>query len=281
MLKSYVAGRLRAVAKIFAEEMVREMSRVGGVPVKVDTDATNQLNVRLDVVDVLTQLAAGPAKARLVEFYSMNHRWVAMLAERNRRTASATYDFIESEMNDAIFTLNQFTILESKRDAVDELSGEVLDLGVFKGNSTRALARLFPDKTIHGFDSFEGLPDDWSYVLKGTFGEIEGRLPDVPENVQLYKGWFEDTLPVWAEEHSDSSISLLRIDCDIYSSTKAIFDSLGHLVSPGTWLLFDELIGYRGWRDHEYKAFEEFLDSSKLEVEYVAYGLTYVLVRLS
>lgn len=67
-------------------------------------------------------------------------------------------------------------------------------------------ARIFPDQTIHGFDSFEGLPEDWSHVLKGAFGEIKGALPD---NVRLYKGWFEDTLPEWFKLHGDKPISLL------------------------------------------------------------------------
>lgn len=106
-------------------------------------------------------------------------------------------------------------------------------------------------------------------------------MPDLPENVRLYKGWFDETLPTRAEDHRESRITLLRIDCDIYSSTKAILDSVGHLITAGTWLLFDEMIGYRGRQNHEYKALREFLDSSEFAAEYVAQSLTYVLVRLS
>ena len=280
MFKAFIARRIRSVAKIVAEEIAQEMTRAGTLPLSTQSAANNQQPVKLDVADALAQLGSGPAKRRLNEFFAMNHRWVAMLAERNLRTARKTYDFIESEMNDAVFMLDQFKIVQSKRAAIIELDGEVLDLGVYKGGSTRALARIFPENIIHGFDSFEGLPDDWSHTIKGDFGDIQGELPEVPENVQLHKGWFDDTLPIWAEEHSHCRISLLRIDCDIYSSTKTIFRDLGHLVVPGTWLLFDELIGYRGWQDHEYKAFKEFLDSSKFDFEYIAYGLTYVLVRL-
>lgn len=274
MLKAFIARIIRSVARIFAEEVAREMS-------SIQAPATNQERVKLDVVDALAQLRSGSAKAELNEFFSMNHRWIAMLNERNLRTARDTYDFIESEMTDALFMLNQFKVVESKSDMIMELNGEVLDLGVYKGGSIRSLARIFPDKTIHGFDSFEGLSGDWSYVLKGAFGDVQGSLPEVPDNVCLYKGWFDDTLPQWASGHTGHRISLLRIDCDIYSSTKTVFDELGHLISPGTWILFDELIGYPGWRQHEYKAFEEFLDSSSFGVEYVAYGLTYALVRLS
>ena len=97
----------------------------------------------------------------------------------------------------------------------------------------------------------------------------------------LHKGWFDDTLPAWVAEHGDGPISLLRVDCDIYSSTKTIFDSVGHLLEPGTWVLFDELIGYRGWEHHEHRAFTEYLATRPdLEVRYEGYGLTYVMARL-
>ena len=281
MFKAFIARIIRRVARIFAEEVAREMERTSSAEPSIQAPTADQERVKLDVVDALAQLRSGSAKAELNEFFSMNHRWIAMLNERNLRTARDTYDFIESEMTDAIFMLNQFTVVQSKSDLIMELNGEVLDLGVYKGGSTRALARIFPDKTIHGFDSFEGLSGDWSYVLKGGFGDVQGSLPEVPGNVCLYKGWFDDTLPQWASEHTGHRISLLRIDCDIYSSTKTVFDELGHLISSGTWILFDELIGYPGWRQHEYKAFEEFLDSSSFGVEYVAYGLTYALIRLS
>jgi len=102
----------------------------------------------------------------------------------------------------------------------------------------------------------------------------------MPENVILYKGWFDETLPVWDKAQDERPISLLRVDCDIYSSTKTIFDTLGHRLKSGSWICFDELIGYYGWQDHEYKAFMEFIGQSGHSYDYVAYGLTYTLVRL-
>ena len=102
----------------------------------------------------------------------------------------------------------------------------------------------------------------------------------MPDNVVLYKGWFDETLPRWKASHCDRPISILRVDCDIYSSTKTIFDVLGDRLGSGSWLVFDELIGYRGWENHEFKAFMEFIDETGFDYTYVAYGLTYVIVRL-
>lgn len=237
-------------------------------------------HVRVDVVDMLHQLNTGAAKEELNHFFAWNHRWVALLSERNRRTAIDTYDFVDSEFGDALFHLDQFRSLSEHVDHVRESGDVVLDFGVYKGGSTRRLARMFPDLEIHGFDSFEGLPERWSHAFRGDFGDIKGALPEVPDNVTLHAGWFDETCPTWVAAHPDPQIGLLRIDCDIYSSTATIFESFGPFLKPGTLVLFDELIGYRGWRHHEYAALQEFLSLSELSVRYHAYGLTYVLVEL-
>lgn len=255
---------LRASVGVIADEWIKTTAKSPGT--KIDTES------------IIKDLGAGKMNAHLQHFYTWNHRFVAMLQEKNKRAAQSTYDFVDSEMQDAIFNANQMKVIESKRDSIMALGGNTLDLGVYKGSSTRVLARIFTNEIIHGFDSLEGLPEDWAHVLKGAFGDVKGLLPDMPDNVKLYKGWFDDTLPVWLNGHMDRPISLLRIDCDIYSSTKTIFDVLGDLVQPGTWIVFDELIGYRGWEAHEYKAFQEFLATRpNLSFEYVAFGLTYAI----
>ena len=236
--------------------------------------------VRIDAKTLIKELSSGELNQNWIHLFTWNHRWMALLAERNRRAAVETYDFIDKEMPNAVYTNSQMQVIRSRRDDITTQSGAILDLGVYKGGSTRSLASIFPDHTIHGFDSFEGLPEDWTHVLKGDFGDISGKLPDMPSNVKLYKGWFDDTLPVWLESHRDLPISLLRVDCDIYSSTKTIFEVLEPLITANTWIVFDELMGYRGWKEHEYKAFMEFIDRTGFDYEYVAYGLTYAIVQL-
>jgi hypothetical protein len=263
-----------SLGRKLAHGFVRELEQQGGLV----TSPPNRIKV--DAVDLIRQLGSSGANGELQFFFSMNHRWIANLSERNRRVARETHDFIEEHMGKAFFILNQFDYLSSKKELVESLGNDILDLGVYRGGSTRQLARIFPDKSIHGFDSFEGLPEDWSYTLAGSFRLERGFLPEIPDNVALYKGWFKDSLPTWRQEHPQARIALMRVDCDIYSSTVTVFEELGDLLGVGSWILFDELIGYRGWRDHEYRALQEFLDDRGLSVEYLAYGLTYVLVEL-
>jgi len=67
-------------------------------------------------------------------------------------------------------------------------------------------------------------------------------------------------------------ISFLHIDCDLYSSTKTIFDLLGDRLLPGTIIVFDEYFNYPSWKKHEYLAFSEFINNSTLNYEYLCYN---------
>lgn len=245
---------------------------------KAVREALSEGTVRLDVRDLITQLNDPKIHSLLRHHLMYNYRFVVMLDERARRAARSTFDFIEREMHHATFAVEQFDMIAQRKALVHE--GHILDLGVYKGGSTRKLAALWSERHIYGFDSFEGLPEDWSHAAKGTFGDIKGQLPPMPHNVTLVPGWFDKTLPIWAKEHEGETIALLRVDCDLYSSTKTIFDALGDKLRPGSWICFDELIGYFGWEHHEHKAFMEFIAATGFDYEYVAYGLTYTLARL-
>lgn len=135
-----------------------------------------------------------------------------------------------------------------------KLDGLILEFGVFNGKSIRLIASL-TDRTVHGFDSFEGLPEAWGDEGKGSYNAF-GQLPEVPDNVRLHRGWFENSIPEFLKSEN-GPIRFINIDCDLYSSTKTIFDLLGPLIMAGTVILFDEFIGYPTWQDDEFKAFHE------------------------
>jgi hypothetical protein len=145
--------------------------------------------------------------------------------------------------------------------------GLVLEFGVASGRTISHMASMRV-QTLFGFDSFEGLPEDWrSGYEKGYFA---GNLPAVPDNVELIKGWFDLTLPDFLSSH-DGKVSLVHIDCDLYSSTKTIFDCLESRLTEGSVLVFDEYWNYPGWREHEHKAFEELKTRIGLQFEPIGF----------
>lgn len=148
--------------------------------------------------------------------------------------------------------------------------GEYLEFGVFSGKTINFISATLPDKIIYGFDSFEGLPETWrgDRFEKGRFN-LNGNLPQVNENVRLVKGWFNETLPAFVKAHPEPC-AFIHVDCDLYSSTKTVFDNLKNQIVAGTVIAFDEYFNYPGWQEGEYKAFMEFVEENNLEFEYIA-----------
>lgn len=133
----------------------------------------------------------------------------------------------------------------------------VVEFGVGSGYSLRILADSTSPNIVHGFDSFYGLPEDWQNdYRKGAFS-TGGRHPEI-SNAKFHVGLFDDTLPDFKKEIGDANITFLHIDCDLYSSTKTIFDNLENNIRD-TIVIFDELFMYETFKDHEIKAFWEFL----------------------
>ena len=150
------------------------------------------------------------------------------------------------------------------------VDGLILEFGVRYGASTHFIAAR-TDRPIHAFDSFEGLPEDWGPEKRGAY-TTHGVLPDVPDHVSLHAGWFEDTLPAFRRE-SRGPIRFLHVDCDVYSSTRTIFQELADGIVPGTVILFDEYLLNEHWREDEYKAFQEAVSEHGWTYEYLGYSL--------
>lgn len=147
------------------------------------------------------------------------------------------------------------------------VEGLVMEFGVASGESMNIIAPL-TDRMVYGFDSFKGLPEAWYSYQEGHFACNACNIPTFKHsNITLVVGTFQETLPKFIEEHPENA-ALIYIDCDLYSSTKFVLDTLYHRIVPGTVILFDELYGYNGYEDHELKALQEFMDSGR-EFEFI------------
>lgn len=158
--------------------------------------------------------------------------------------------------------------------------GLYLEFGVFSGNSINQMAETKKDRIFYGFDSFEGLPETWRAGFEaGIFSKDE--LPEVRENVELIKGWFDETLPAFLERHPETC-AFVHVDCDLYSSAETVLNYLSDRIVVGTVLLFDEFFNYPGWKDNEFKAFQNFVQRSGHECEYLGFVKNYeqVAVRI-
>ena len=152
-----------------------------------------------------------------------------------------------------------------------KVNGMYMEFGVYSGGTINSISNIIPDKTVYGFDSWLGLPDDYSEGYpKGTF------LREIPKNfnpnVELVIGVIQNTLSPFLTRHPEK-IAFLHMDVDIYSATKFVLDILAHRLQVGTVIQFDEIFdcqkGY--WYTTEFEAWNEFVKENNIKWEYVGW----------
>jgi Macrocin-O-methyltransferase (TylF) len=177
--------------------------------------------------------------------------------------------------------------LEPPRHDRDEL---LLDLGVWLGWSTR-LASDASGRKVYGFDTFEGLVEDWQVddqmvVKSGTFSLTEPiaqrLMPDtgvkldadgVPgalgRDVEFIKGMTYDTLVPFLAAHPDAPIRIFHMDLDTYESCLHGLETCKEHFVEGSILVFDEYLVTNA----EMQAFYEFQQKYELDWHYRSWGL--------
>jgi Macrocin-O-methyltransferase (TylF) len=211
--------------------------------------------------------------ARMPIAYPQMHPYAGLQA----RAHQETLDFILKEMPEAIAFDTPRELMGHALDLA-KLDGLVAEFGVNSGGTINFIAKKKPHAAVHGFDSFEGLPEDWSgNAMAAGYFNRQGKLPKVAGNVTLHAGWFDRSLPRFMPT-TNATAAFLHIDCDLYSSTVTIFEHLGPRIVPGTVLVFDEYFNYPNWQAHEHKAFVEFKARSGLKFKTLGYSIQQVAV---
>ena len=225
------------------------------------TRKTKYAKIREDLNKILTTFNNRfPANRNLSITYSL-----ALAAHKE------TIDYIKKniDMSSVVLFNNRFEhLLHCARKAPS--SGLFIECGVRHGDTINRLAAAFMDKEIHGFDSFEGLPDDGAGTVwkKGDFN-MKKVLPTVKHNVILHRGWFNPVLGDFLAKRNEK-IALLHVDCDIYPSAVDILICVEKYIQPGTIIVFDEMWNFPNWQNHEFKAFHEFIDRTKCKYRFIS-----------
>lgn len=155
-------------------------------------------------------------------------------------------------------------------------AGDIVECGVWRGGMAAALTEVLGDgRTIHLFDSFEGLPPakevdgrealNWQsdttsagYFDNCTADEsfaITAMQKTGHTKYKLWKGWFDETTP----QYDGDKIAILRLDGDWYDSIKVCLDKLFPKVIEGGLVVLDD---YYTW-DGCTKAVHDYLSEIK------------------
>lgn len=179
----------------------------------------------------------------------------------------------------------------AKECLLNNIQGDFVECGVAGGAQIGAMYQACIDcklfRKFHLFDSFEGIPlagpkdtqqpgigkikhnvnvDPDRLLVSSGITAIS--LENVKKNLKSWginfnymnfcKGWFQKTLPSYAK--NIDKIALLRLDGDLYDSTKVCLDYLYDKVVLGGYIIIDDyaLTGCR-------RAVDEYLEKNNLK----------------
>lgn len=145
----------------------------------------------------------------------------------------------------------------SEAHGLKETAVHYLEFGVARGLSLKwwLNENRNPESTFHGFDTFEGLPEDWDSTFKK--GSMSFNMPQLDDaRLHFYKGLFQDTLGNFLNKGilDKNKKLVVQLDADLFSSTLFALSMLSEYLKPGDIVFFDEF----NVPNHEYYALRIF-----------------------
>jgi len=158
------------------------------------------------------------------------------------------------------------------------IDGEWAEFGVKDGWSFNHIREHMPaGKTLHGFDTFEGLPEEWDIGTKVPYpaGILRAKkIPKDTDNKKYWVGLFSDQIPAYRKNYHDN-MAFVHIDGDLYSSCNDVLYGLNDRIISGTVLVFDDFMMFetcdpKKWHNiwnHECRSLMEWCKSEGRVVE--------------
>lgn len=158
------------------------------------------------------------------------------------------------------------------------LTGPVdyLEFGVASGKSFDwfMTQNSHEESRFYGFDTFDGLPEDWGPFKKGAFTN-NNEMPLIKDHRgKFFKGLFQQTLPAFLKDFDSSRRSILMMDADLWSASLYVLTSFASFLKKGDIIFFDEFVV----PTHEFKAFLDFTQSYYINLQLIASANNYYFV---
>jgi len=194
--------------------------------------STNFFRLIANTLSLTTWINRNNKKLRFSDF----HIW-----KRDYNKREQLYEFVVNELS------------------LDSENLDYLEFGVAAGNSFIWWTNRLKNKgnRFFGFDTFEGLPENWGFFSKG---DMRSEIPAVDDDrVIFFKGLFQETLPEFLKENriEKNRRKIIHLDADLFSSTLFALTSLAPFLNKGDVLFFDEF----NVPNHEFLAFKYFSES--------------------
>lgn len=147
--------------------------------------------------------------------------------------------------------LKRMSLLKEKLIFIEQISnyilknnirGEIVEAGVFKGGCSKLLASKFPDRSVYLFDTFTGMKEDDEFGEHRIGDFSNTSLSSVKQYLKNYSncifrpGWFPNT----ASGLEHVKFAMVHADMDLYQSTKSIIEFFWPRITTGGVIVFDD-----------------------------------------
>lgn len=133
-------------------------------------------------------------------------------------------------------------VLASLARQTAALPGALAEVGVYRGGTARLLALWRKKRTLYLFDTFSGMPEtDPARDLHRAGDFADTSLDAVRQFLAADHAVFRPGIfPASAAGLEAERFSLVRVDCDIYSSVRACCEWFYPRLNPGGAMIFDD-----------------------------------------
>lgn len=155
-----------------------------------------------------------------------------------------------------------------------------IEFGVAEGDSLKWwLEHCVNQNTVFmGFDTFEGLPEDWGVFKKGDMSFEITSLQIHDTRLTIFKGLFQHTVNSALENLQNDRQNIIHLDADLFNSTLFVLTQLFRFLKKDDILIFDEF----STPTHEFNAFRFFTESCYIKYDLLtaASNYTFVAIRI-
>ena len=182
--------------------------------------------------------------------------------ENERQRIMKLIHRIKKESDMLLGDTEAYTIYMSVKNT-KKIPGDIAEVGSYRGGSAKLICKAKGNKTLHVFDTFEGLPeisifDKKSPVKKRDYPAVYESVKKYLSkysNVRIYKGLF----PTTAKPIINKRFSFVNLDTDLYESTLSGLKFFYPRMNTGGIIISHDYFGCPGVK----KAVDEFFHQKK------------------
>jgi O-methyltransferase len=161
----------------------------------------------------------------------------------------------------------------------DQIAGDLAEVGVYRGELSRLIATVLPERKLYLFDTFAGFPkQDLEVASDSRFRDtsleaVRGRLP-VGANVEFRNGYFPDT----AKGLEEKRFAFVMLDLDLNKPTVAGLEFFYERTNSGGFIFLDDYNNAEsGWAVS--RALNDFLEDKPERLVEIADAWGTVVIR--